>query len=121
MSFFNLLRCVVSAQLFSNNATREAGYTKKPPLGTKENPYVITAEGLMGKYNENISETNSKYKGKYVKVSGTVIHQGKFNNSNNIAVCIYRWNFNGKRYDILGAINEKNKEWTRNIKKEALL
>ena len=89
---------------------------KKPPLGTKENPYVITAEGLMGKYNENISETNSKYKGKYVKVSGTVIHQGKFNNSNNIAVCIYRWNFNGKRYDILGAINEKNKEWTRNIK-----
>ena len=65
---------------------------------------------------ENISETNSKYKGKYVKVSGTVIHQGKFNNSNNIAVCIYRWNFNGKRYDILGAINEKNKEWTRNIK-----
>lgn len=26
---------------------------KKPPLGTKENPYVITAEGLMGKYNEN--------------------------------------------------------------------
>jgi cytochrome c-type biogenesis protein CcmE len=62
------------------------------------------------------SETNSKYKGKYVKVSGIVIHQGKFNNSNNIAVCIYRWNFNGKRYDILGAINEKNKEWTRNIK-----
>lgn len=89
---------------------------KKPPLGTKENPSVITAEGLMGKYNENISETNSKYKGKYVKVSGTVIHQGKFNNSNNIAVYIYRWNFNGKRYDILGAINEKNKEWTRNIK-----
>ena len=88
---------------------------KNSPLGTKENPYVITAEGLMGKYNENISETNNKYKGKYVKVSGTVIHQGRFNNSDNIAVCIYRWNFNGKRYDILGDISEQNKAWAQNL------
>ena len=93
----------------------QSHFVNKKAFGTPDNPYILTAEELMARYNDNPEEAERNYKGKYIKLTGTVIHIGKFNDSDHLALLVYSWKYGGNQYKVLGDISPQNKSWIDNL------
>lgn len=93
----------------------QSHFINKNVFGTPDNPYIMTAEELMGRYNDNPKETEKNYIGKYIKLTGTVVRIGKFNNSNNRFICMYFWKHGNSFYKVAGDVPFKNKQWLETI------
>ena len=83
-------------------------------IGTINNPYSMTAEKLMEEYNRNPRETERRYKGKILQLTGTVVHMGTFFNSDHKYVRVYFWKHNNKAYEVIGDLEYR--QWLEPIK-----
>lgn len=76
-------------------------------IGTINNPYSMTAEKLMEEYNRNPRETERRYKGKFLQLTGTVVHMGTFFNSDHKYIRVYFWEYNNKAYEVIGDLESR--------------
>lgn len=76
-------------------------------IGTINNPYSMTAEKLMEEYNRNPRATERRYKGKFLQLTGTVVHMGTFFNSDHKYIRVYFWKHNNMAYEVIGDLEAR--------------